>query len=58
LQICDYAAARQWLIRADKLGGWKDDTAQSNLHDICEPKLVQKATGQLPMSFFYNRKDN
>ena len=58
LQINDYAAARQWFIRAIKLSNWKDDTAKTSLSDICEPKLLQKATGQLPMSLFYNGKDN
>jgi O-antigen ligase len=58
LQIGDYAAARQWFIRALKLSNWKDETAKASLYQVCEPKLLQKATGQLPMSLFYNGKDN
>src|SRR5580692_2172900 len=47
LQVGDYAAARQWFMRAEKLSGWQNQMAQSSLDDICEPKLVQKALGQL-----------
>jgi hypothetical protein len=58
LQLSDYAAARQWFIRASKLGNGHNDTANTSLFQICEPKLVEKASGQLPMQFFYNRKDD
>jgi tetratricopeptide (TPR) repeat protein len=58
VQIGDYAAARQWFIRAIKLSNSRDEMAMANLYQICEPKLVQKAAGQLPMSLFYNGKDN
>jgi tetratricopeptide (TPR) repeat protein len=58
LQIDDYAAARQWFIRAVKLSNWQDETAKANLFEICQPKLMQKAAGQLPMRLFYHAKDN
>ena len=58
VQIGDYAAARQWFIRACKLSNWKNEIALNYLFQICQPKLMQKATGQLPMSLFYNGKVN
>jgi tetratricopeptide (TPR) repeat protein len=58
LQVSDYPAARQWFLRAAKLSSWHDETAKANLFQICEPKLLQKATGQLPMNLFYHGKDN
>jgi O-antigen ligase len=58
LQISDYAAARQWFIRAFKLGSGKNEMANTSLLQVCEPKLIQKASGQLPMQFYYRGKDN
>jgi O-antigen ligase len=58
VQIGDYAAARQWFIRANKLALWKNDMAKSYLLEICQPKLVDKASGRLPLRLFYNTKDN
>lgn len=52
VQLGDYPAARQWFMRAVKLDG-SNQTAQNYLHGICEPKLLARATGQLPMEFFY-----
>ena len=57
MQIGDYAAARQWLIRANKLANWHNDMAKNNAA-VCEARLVQKASGQLPMSLFYDGKEN
>jgi Flp pilus assembly protein TadD len=58
VQIGDYAAARQWFIRANELASGKNQIAINYLFEICQPKLVQRASGQLPMSLFYNGKDN
>jgi len=58
VQVGDYAGARQWFIRANRLAGWGNDTAKSYLFDICEPKLIERASGQLPLQLFYNGKDN
>jgi tetratricopeptide (TPR) repeat protein len=58
-QIGDYAAARQWVMRANKLANWHNETAKSYLFDVCEPKLMEKASGRLPMGLFYfNGKDH
>jgi Flp pilus assembly protein TadD len=58
VEVGDYAAARQWFIRADKLANGRDQIAIDYLYNICQPKLEQKASGELPMSLFYNGKDN
>ena len=58
LEIGDFAAARQWFFRAFKLSNGKSIMAQSYLEETCQPKLVQKASGQLPMQMFYPGKDN
>jgi len=58
VQVGDYAAARQWFIRADKLANGQNQIAINYIYNICQPKLEQKASGQLPMSLFYNGKDN
>ncbi len=58
VQISDYPAARQWFMRAEKLSIYKNDIANSSLHQICEPKLMDKASGRLPMRFYYDGKDN
>ena len=57
VQTGDYAAARQWFMRANKLANWHNDMAKKYLFEICEPKLIEEASGRLPMRF-YNRKDN
>jgi tetratricopeptide (TPR) repeat protein len=54
----DYAAARQWFIRANKLANWRNDTARNYLLDICEPRLMERASGLRPMRMYYDRKDN
>lgn len=54
VQIGDYAAARQWFIRANKLANWHNETAKSYLFEICQPKLIERASGKLPMSLFDN----
>jgi tetratricopeptide (TPR) repeat protein len=58
VQIGDLAAARQWFIRANKLANWTNEFAKNYLFEVCEPKITQRASGQLPLSLFYNGKDN
>ena len=58
VQTGDYPAARQWFLRASKLANWHNDTAKNYLYGICEPKLIERASGRLPMRFFYHEKDN
>ncbi len=58
VQIGDYSAARQWFMRANKLANWQNDMAKNYLFEICEPKLMERASGRLPMRLFYNGKDN
>jgi tetratricopeptide (TPR) repeat protein len=58
VQTGDYPAARQWFLRANKLANWHNDTAKTYLFEICEPKLIERASGRLPMRFFYYGKDN
>jgi O-antigen ligase len=58
LQIGDYAAARQWFARACKLSNWHNEIAKNNLLEVCEPKLMERASGRLPMSLYFNGKDN
>ena len=60
LQVGDYAAARQWFIRAVSLSNVNNDMAKSSLRDICEPKLSDRASGRLPIQLFYHQteKDN
>jgi len=58
VQVGDYAAARQWFIRANKLGRWKNEIAKSYIYEICQPKLMDRASGRLPLQMFYNGKDN
>jgi tetratricopeptide (TPR) repeat protein len=57
VQTGDYAAARQWFTRAIKLN-WKNGMAQNYLHEVCEPKLMDQASGRLPSRLFDSRKDN
>jgi len=54
MQVGDYSAARQWFIRANKLG--RNPTAQSYLYDVCQPKLLDRGSGRIPISLFENRK--
>lgn len=56
IQIGDYAAARQWFIRANKLANWHNDTAKNYQFEICQPKLMERASGELPMSLIYHGK--
>ena len=58
VQVGDYPAAREWFMRAWKLSGWRNDIAKNSLLEICQPKLLDRASGRLPMSFFYNGKDH
>jgi len=60
LQVGDYAAARQWFIRAVRLSNVNNDMAKSSLRDVCEPKLNDRASGRLPIQLFYHQteKDN
>ena len=58
VQTGDYAAARQWFMRAIKLANGENDSAKNYLYQICEPRLIDKASGRLPMRFFYSGKDN
>jgi O-antigen ligase len=58
VQTGDYAAARQWFTRADKLANGQNDMAKNYLYEVCEPKLIEKASGRLPARLFYNGKDN
>jgi hypothetical protein len=56
VQTGDYSAARQWFIRANKLSNWRNETAKRYLLDICEPRLMDRASGRIPMIFFNNGK--
>jgi len=58
VQIADYPAAREWFRRANVLANWHNDTAKNYLFQICEPKLIDRASGRLPMSLFYGGKGN
>jgi hypothetical protein len=52
VQIGDYSAARQWFSRSLKLDG-RDAIARNYLSGVCEPKLIEQASGQrfLPLNF-------
>ncbi len=52
LQIGDLSAARQWFIRANKLANWHNETVKNSLLEVCEPKLMDRASGRLPIQFF------
>jgi O-antigen ligase len=54
MQVGDYSAARQWFIRANKLG--QNDTARTYLYEVCEPKLVDRGSGRIPISLYENGK--
>ena len=56
VQTGDYAAARQWFMRALKLE-WRNTMAQTYFYQICEPKLADQASGRLPPRLFFNGKD-
>lgn len=55
IQVADYAAARQWFLRANRLDGG-NQIARSYLFDILEPKLADRASGRIPLSLFENGK--
>ena len=52
VQIGDYAAARQWFMRAFQLSKGQNEIAKSYLYEICEPKLIERASGKLPGVFY------
>jgi Flp pilus assembly protein TadD len=56
VQTGDYSAARQWLIRAGKTSNWRNETAKSYLFEVCEPRLMDRASGKLPISLFNDGK--
>ena len=58
VQVDDYPAARQWFMRACKLSGWRNEIAKNYLFEICQPKLMDRASGRLPISMFYHGKDH
>lgn len=58
VQTGDYPAARQWFMRANKLANWQNDMAKNYLFQICEPKLIDRASGRLPIRLFFNEKDH
>lgn len=58
MQTGDFPAARQWFIRANKLGNWQNETAKSYLFDVCEPRLIERASGKVPISLFGSGKGN
>jgi len=58
VQTGDYAAARQWFLRACKLANWTNEMAKNYLSQVCEPKLMEEASGRLPRRFFYDGKDD
>jgi O-antigen ligase len=58
LQIGDYSAARQWFIRAVQLSNRKNETALVSEEKICEPKLMDRASGRVPIQLYYSGKDN
>jgi len=58
VQVGDYPAARQWFMRACKLSEWRSDLAKNYLFEICQPKLLDRASGRLPLSLFYDGKDH
>ena len=47
-----FSAARQYFIRANNLSGL-NEIAKNYLFNICEPKLIERASGQLPIQLFY-----
>jgi O-antigen ligase len=58
LQTGDYAAARQWFLRALRLSNWRNDMAKVNVFNVCEPNLLNRASGRIPLQMFYHGKDN
>jgi O-antigen ligase len=58
VQTGDFPAARQWFARANKLANGHNDMALNYLFQVCEPKLIERASGRLPMRLFYNAKNN
>ncbi len=58
VQVGDYPAAREWFLRACKLSNWQNETAKNYLLEVCQPKLVERASGRLPLSLFYPAKDH
>jgi len=58
VQTGDFAAAREWFERSTKLASFKDNMSYNFIYEICEPKLMEKASGTLPLRMFYPAKDN
>jgi hypothetical protein len=59
VQMGDYAAARQWFLRSTKLEHEQENPiAASYLHNICEPKLVEQASGRPLLLPFFDKKGN
>lgn len=58
VQTGDFAAARQWSLRACKLANWDNETAKNYLLEICEPKLMDRASGRIPLLFYRSGKGN
>ncbi|HEX9048177.1 MAG TPA: O-antigen ligase family protein [Verrucomicrobiae bacterium] len=58
VHIGDYPAARQWFLRANNLANWHNEIAKNYAIDICESKLQDRASGRLPIQFFYQGKGN
>ena len=58
VQTGDFPAARQWFTRAYKLANGHNEMAINYLFQVCEPKLIDRASGRLPMRLFYNAKNN
>jgi O-antigen ligase len=52
VQVGDYAAARQWFMRAFQLSRGQNDMAKTYLYEICQPKLIERASGKLPGAFY------
>jgi O-antigen ligase len=57
VQIGDYGAARQWFIRSLKLDN-RNQTAQNYLTGVCQPKLIEQASGQQILRSDFFRKDH
>jgi len=58
VQTGDFAAAREWFERSTKLASFKENMSYNFIYEICEPKLIEKASGTLPLRMFYPAKDN
>jgi hypothetical protein len=57
VQTGDYAAARQWFERSLKLNG-DNQIARTYLNEICQPKLMEQASGRPSLLHIIDKKDN